>query len=112
MAQKPPQKLFRVRFQDRDSKEPQEVVVTTVRPSEFFGLVTLEGFVFNDHKKIVILPNEDAARKRFGKTQRLHLPYHNLIYLEEFDEEPADVKHLPFVREVPLHDAASSPESE
>lgn len=99
--QKPQQKLFRVRFLDREGKEPQEVVVAVVRPSEFFGLITLEGFVFSDHKKVIVMPNEDAARKRYGKTQRLHLPYHNVIFLEEFDDEPADVKNLPFVREVP-----------
>lgn len=103
MPQTKPQKLFRVKFIDRDSKDPKEPVEVTVSSftaSEFFGLVVLEGFVFKDQKKYVILPNEDAIRKRFGKTERLHIPYHNLIYVEEFYDEPADVKNLPFIKEV------------
>jgi hypothetical protein len=99
-ASKEPKKHFRVRFLDRDEKQPMEVVVTHVGPSDFFGLVCLQGFVFNDNKKLVILPDEDQMRKRFGKTERLHIPYHNLVYVEEFNDTPADLKNLPFLKEV------------
>ena len=94
-------KQYRVKFVERDEKQPFEVVVTYVGPSEFFGLIALEGFVFSDQKKFVILPEEDVARKRFGKTTRLHVPYHKIVFVEEFDEEPADLKNLPFIREIP-----------
>jgi hypothetical protein len=93
-------RLYRVRFMDRNEKDLTEVVVRSVAPSELFGLVCLEDFVFNDQRKFIILPEEDAARKKFAKTERLHLPYHNLVYVEEFLDEPTDVRNLPFVREV------------
>ena len=41
-------------------------------------------------------------RKRFSQTERLHLPYHVLLSVEEFFEDEPDVKHLPFIREVPI----------
>lgn len=101
-------KLFRVRFIDQSERKSVEVVVESVNVSEFMGLVVLEKFVFNDNKKLVILPEEEEARSRYAKTERLHIPYHCLVFVEEFDEEPADLKHLPFVKEVPKD--ASIPE--
>ena len=94
------EKLFQVRFSMKDEKEPWEVTAKSVYPSDFMGLITIEDFVFRDQTKMVILPEEDQARKRFGKTEKLHIPYHQLIFIEEVDEDPADVKNLPFVRAV------------
>jgi hypothetical protein len=92
--------IYRVRFRDGEGKDPIEVTCQTVRPSELFGLVVLENLIFRDNTKFVILPAEDEARKRFAKTGRIHVPYHQLVMVEEFDEAPADVTKLPFVREV------------
>ena len=66
--------LYRVRFQAKDDKDTYEVTVRHIISSDFLGMITLEGFVFNDHTKQVILPSEDAARKRFNKIERLHVP--------------------------------------
>lgn len=100
MMSKPRQKLYRVRFQTRDDKKPFEVVVRSVGSSEFIGLLALEGFVFTDTTKHVILPTEDEARKRFGDIEKLHVPYHNILFIEEFYEQDKDLKKLPFMREV------------
>ena len=94
-------RLFRVKFQERNEKAPTVVVVETFGPSEHLGLVALEKFVFFDQTKFVVLPDEDEIRKRFGKTERLHLPYHVLLSVEEFYEDEPDLKNLPFIREVP-----------
>lgn len=94
-------KLFRVKFQERTEKQPTTVVVESFGPSDHFGLVCLEKFVFFDQTKFVVLPEEDETRKRFGKTERLHLPYHVLLSVEEFFEDEPDLKNLPFIREVP-----------
>ncbi|MFK7825362.1 MAG: DUF1820 family protein [Oligoflexales bacterium] len=92
--------LYRVRFQSKDDKQPLEVVVKSVGSSEFLGLLSLEGFVFSDQTKQVILPTEDEARKRFSKINRLHIPYHNILFIEEFHQEEPDLKNLPFIKEV------------
>ncbi len=91
-------RLFRVKFQERHEKAPITVVVESFAPSEHFGLVCLEKFVFFDQTKFVVLPEEDETRKRFSKTERLHIPYHGLISVEEFDEDEPDLKNLPFIR--------------
>lgn len=94
-------KLYRVKFQERNEKAPTTVTVESFGPSDHFGLVVLEKFVFFDQTKFVVLPEEDETRKRFGKTERLHLPYHVLLSVEEYFEEDPNLKHLPFIREVP-----------
>lgn len=96
-------KLYRVKFQERHEKQPTTVVVESFGPSDHFGLVVLESFVFFDQTKFVVLPEEDETRKRFAKTERLHLPYHVLLSVEEFHEDEPDLKHLPFIKEVPSH---------
>ncbi len=85
---------------DQSEKKPIEAVVQSVHPSEILGMVTLERFVFNENKKLVILPEEEQARARFYKTEKLHIPYHSIVYMEEFFEQPVDVRHLPFIKEV------------
>ena len=97
------ERLYKVRFSVKDEKDPHEVTVKHVYPSDLMGLVTLEGFIFQDQTKMVILPDEDEMRKRFNKTERLHLPYHQIIFVEEINAEPTDIHNLPFVREIPNH---------
>ena len=99
--------LYRVKFCERDSKDAHEVVVSSVSQSEYMGLVVLEGFQFPDQSKAVVSPNEEEARKRFGDTERLHIPFHNIIYMEEFVDRPADLHQLPFIKQVPDLDTSS-----
>lgn len=96
--------LYRVSFQAKEDPGSFEVVVESVVTSEFMGLITLEGFVFNDVTKQVILPAEDKARKRFGKIKRLHIPYHSILFIEEFNEEPINIENLPFIKKVIAQD--------
>ena len=97
---------YRVKFLEKNAKNPVTVIATTVRASEYFGMIVIEGLVFNDHRRHIILPEEDNTRRRFAKTNRLHIPYHNVICIEEFNEEPPDLKKLPFIKQVELNGEA------
>lgn len=101
-------RLYRVRFFDQSEKKIVEVLVEKVGASDLVGLVLLEGFVFRDQTKLVILPEEDEARQRFSKTQKLHIPYHAISFVEEFEDAPADIHNLPFVRKVEEKDVRSN----
>lgn len=92
--------LFKVRFFENDRENPIEALVRIVEPSEFPGLVCFADFVFKDQTKKIIMPDEDKALKRFKKTRSLHIPYHNILYIEEIEEEAVDLKQLPFLREI------------
>ncbi len=94
---------YRVKFLEKNAKNPVTVIATTVQASEYFGMIAIEGLVFNDHRRYIILPDEDNTRRRFAKTSRLHIPYHNVICIEEFNEEPPNLKKLPFIKQVKLN---------
>jgi len=94
--------LYRVKFQNKEENKSYEVVVSSIESSDFLGLVKLSNFIFNESKKQIVLSSESEARKRFSKVNALHIPYHNISFIEEFDEEDTDYKKLPFMKEVLL----------
>lgn len=94
------ERLFRVRFVDASEKKTVEIVCRKVFSSDFLGLVTMERLVFARNSSLLILPEEEAAEKRYQKTERLHIPYSAIIFVEEFDDTPGELRTLPFVREV------------
>ena len=55
-------------------------------------------FVFKDSLKKIILPEEDKASKRFRKTESLHVPYHNILFVEKLYDDPVDLEQLPFLK--------------
>lgn len=93
--------LFKVRFNQKGHKDGLEVLVRSVEASHLPGMICLSDFVFLDNKKMIILPEEDAAAKRFRGTQTLHLPYHQIESVEEIVEEPIAVQSLPFIKVLP-----------
>ncbi len=101
MAQKKDKEtIFRVRFVEKPQGQPTEALVRQIDSSHLPGLVCLRHFVFRDATKRIILPEEEAASKRFRQTESLHLPYHNILFVEEIHDEPVDVRELPFLREI------------
>lgn len=102
MSTKSQKSLYRVRFMTKEDVKPVEVVVKRVVSSEFLGLIMLEDFVFSDTKQHVLLPSEDKIRRQFTDTRRLHIPYHNILSIEEFSPNKIDLKNLPFIRECDL----------
>ncbi len=89
---------YRVRFMTKDENKPVEVIVKRVTSSEFLGLIMLEDFVFNESAQHVVLPSEDKIRRQYTDTKRLHVPYHNILSIEEFNPNKVDIKNLPFIR--------------
>lgn len=92
--------IYRVRFKENEKGDIAQVLVRHIDQGEIPGLVCLSGFIFKDSVKKIILPEEDAASKRFRKTQSLHVPYHNILYIEEIIDEPTDVTNLPFLKQI------------
>lgn len=105
-------RLYRIRFIEKGEKVAVTVIASKVEASEFFGHLAIAGFVFDDRKKHIILPDEDNARKRFSKIKRLHIPYHNVVFVEEFNEELPNLKKLPFIKEVADGHSADNRRSE
>jgi hypothetical protein len=98
MSVKQSKALYRVRFMTKEDNKPVEIVVKRVASSEFLGLIMLEDFVFSDTQQHVLLPSEERARRQYADTKRLHVPYHNILSIEEFHANRLDLKKFPFLR--------------
>lgn len=96
MSTKQSKSQYRVRFMTKDDNKPVEVIVKRVMSSEFLGLIMLEDFVFSDNPQLVI-PSEDKIRKQYTDTKRLHIPYHNILSIEEFNPNKGSLKKVPFL---------------
>ena len=92
---------YNVKFFEPDLKKYYDVFVKDVFPSEIIGLVTLQDFYFRDQTKNVLLTSEEEARKRFSKTERMHIPYQHITYVEEIYLDEIEHKSLPFIRQFP-----------
>ncbi len=90
--------LYRVRFMNKEDNKVVEVTVKRVVSSEFLGLIMLEDFVFSDSQ--VVLAGDDKLKKQFLDTKRLHIPYHNILAIEEFLAPKQETKQVPFIREI------------
>lgn len=90
--------VFRVKFFEKDQKNPVEALVRYVEPSDFPGLVCFREFIFRDQTDRIIMPGDEEAGKRFRGTRSLHIPYHNILYIEEVEDRKPDLKNLPFLR--------------
>lgn len=99
---KEPAIRYRVKFFEKDQKEPIEAMVRYVEPSEFPGLVCFRSFVFEkEGDKKIILPHEEALQKRFENTRSIHVPYHNILFIEELEVEPRVTSaKVPYLRDI------------
>lgn len=88
-------RLFRIRFTDKVDKKTITLVAVKVSVSDFFGLIAIEQLVFTNDNKQIVLPEEDSMRKRYAATKRLHVPYHNVISIEEFIEDAPKLRKMP-----------------
>ena len=100
-------KLYRIKFQEKSTESALSVVCETFNPSEIFGLVTLEDLVIKEASSLVVLPDEDEVAKMFKNTEKLHLPFHALLSVEEFYEDTDDEGEVLPLQVVPEdHDTA------
>lgn len=87
--------FYRVKFKENEKSEKfHTLVCREVRPSEIFGLICLYGFVFKENP-LVIDPSENEARLKYENTERLHLPHHLILSVEEFFDEDSEAPEEP-----------------
>ena len=88
-------KLYRVKFTEKTGNSVVTLIATKVVVSEFFGLIAVENLVFKKSGSDIILPEEDNLRRKYEDTVKLHIPYHNVISIEEFTENKSSLKGVP-----------------
>lgn len=78
--------IFRVCFFERDKAEAVELQVATVEPSEFPGLVCFKDLLL-EPQGTIIRPDTAKCAEKFRHTRSIHVPYHNILYIEEIEDQ-------------------------
>lgn len=89
-----PPLIYKVRFLDEDKTDPIELLVRSVEPSSFPGLLRLEGLILEE--STIIRPDIAKLSERYRGTYAIHVPYHNILSIEERedDAQPPDTEPL------------------
>jgi hypothetical protein len=77
-------RVFRVSF--RNDSEVYEVYCRKVGPSDLFGFVELEGFLFGERSRVVVDPSEEKLKLEFGGVERTLVPLHAVIRIDAVEK--------------------------
>ncbi|MBS98179.1 MAG: DUF1820 domain-containing protein [Oceanospirillaceae bacterium] len=77
--------IYRVVFVNQD--KVYELYVRHVYPSDMWGFIQLEGFVFGSKSELVVDPAEEKLKQQFAEVKRSYVPMHAIIRIDEVQQE-------------------------
>lgn len=77
--------IFKVSFFEQDKSDAVVLQVATVEPSEFPGLVCFKDLLL-EPQGAIIRPDTAKSAEKFRHTRSIHVPYHNILYIEEIED--------------------------
>jgi hypothetical protein len=77
-------RIFRVSF--HSSGKVYQLHAQQVAQADLYGFVEVRGLLFGEHSSVVIDPAEERLRDEFSGVQRLLLPLHAVIRIEEVEK--------------------------
>jgi hypothetical protein len=78
-------RIYRIFFTSQG--KAYELYARKVQAGDLMGFVEVEGLLFGEKSSIVVDPSEDALRKEFSGVERLHLPFHAIVRIDEVEKE-------------------------
>ncbi|WP_432697605.1 DUF1820 family protein [Marinobacterium sp. YM272] len=77
--------IYRVAFVNQD--KVYELYVRHVYPSDMWGFVELEGFIFGSRSELVVDPAEEKLKQQFDDVKRSIVPMQAIIRIDEVRQE-------------------------
>ncbi|MBR9882340.1 MAG: DUF1820 family protein [Oceanospirillales bacterium] len=77
--------IYRVAFVNQD--KVYELYVRHVYPSDLWGFIELEGFVFGSKSELVVDPGEEKLKQQFGDVKRSFIPMHAIVRIDEVRQQ-------------------------
>ena len=78
-------KLYKVIFYNQG--KVYELFAREVGQGGLFGFIEVEKLVFGATTTVVIDPSEDRLRHEFAGVERIHIPMHSVIRIDEVNKE-------------------------
>lgn len=77
-------RIFRVSF--HNNGKVYQLHAQQVGQGEMYGFVEIRDLLFDEHTSVVIDPAEERLKAEFAGVQRLVLPMHSIIRIEEVEK--------------------------
>ncbi|MCK5680355.1 DUF1820 family protein [bacterium] len=85
--------IFRVHFQTEDRN--YSLLARSVKEAEFFGFIEVSEIIFEDIKRLIISPEDEALRKEFAKTDSISIPHQYMRRIDRLaDDDDIGVSYL------------------
>ncbi|MBA4503474.1 DUF1820 family protein [Marinobacterium marinum] len=79
------ERLYRVSFVNQD--QVYEVYVRHVYPSDMWGFIQLEGFVFGSRSEVLVDPGEEKLKQEFADVNACYVPMQAIIRIDDVKTE-------------------------
>ena len=66
-----------------------EIYAREVFPSDLWGFLEVEEFVFGERTQVIVDPSEEKLKNEFASVKRSFIPMHSIIRIDEVDKEGA-----------------------
>jgi hypothetical protein len=76
-------RIFRISFINQG--QVYQLHAESVRQGELYGFVEVAGLLFGEHTTVVIDPSEEPLKSEFAGVERLQVPLHAVIRIDEVD---------------------------
>jgi hypothetical protein len=77
-------RIFRVSF--HNNGKVYQLYAQRVQQGELYGFIEISDLLFDEHTSVVIDPAEERLKDEFAGVQRLLLPMHAVIRIEEVEK--------------------------
>ena len=89
-----PKRIYRVRFMNEGKLV--ELYAREVTQGGLFGFVEIGRLVWGRKSEVIIDPSEQDMRNEFGDVQRIHVPIHAVVRIDEVEKSgPGKIVPLP-----------------
>ena len=76
--------IFRLAF--HNNGKVYQLHAEQVAQAELYGFIEVSGLLFDEHTSVVIDPAEEKLKNEFSHVNRLLLPMHAIIRIDEVDK--------------------------
>ena len=83
----PQKSIYKVMFFNQG--QVYEIYAREVFPSDLWGFLEVEEFVFGERTQVIVDPSEEKLKSEFASVKRSFIPMHSIIRIDEVDKEGA-----------------------
>ena len=73
--------LYKIRF--KSEEKTYLIYAKSIDQTELFSFLVIEDLVFGEESDLIVNPQEEGLRNEFEGTNKIYIPIHNVILIEE-----------------------------